>query len=178
MSEDQSKDNLDDDLEVVVWTELQVPPGREESQEQWAGYFQPLVYADGHSQTIWARSKQHSEIVLVATLWHEASQLRRFKSSPSAQLYWEALLNSGTKPLSYHEIQGSCTLRATEAWDRRRQEACGKVPSCTPRPYNYSDMTSCRFWLTKRPMWISFGLAFARLAEVVRFDDGNREVGD
>ena len=62
---------------IVVWTELQVPFGLESDKQQWVGYFQPLVHATGHKQSIWARLRFSLEKVILDTC----------KSSPSEAMY-------------------------------------------------------------------------------------------
>lgn len=49
---------------IVVWTELRVPIGHESDKERWVEYFQPLVHAAGHKQSIWARLRFHPEKVM------------------------------------------------------------------------------------------------------------------
>lgn len=55
------------DLRIVVWTELRVPRGQELDEQRWAGYFQPLVHATGHDQSVWARLRNNPEAVILAT---------------------------------------------------------------------------------------------------------------
>lgn len=52
---------------ITAITELQVPQGLELDAEQWAGYFQPLVHAEGHRGTVWGRSQKEPGVVLLVT---------------------------------------------------------------------------------------------------------------
>ncbi|RAL16622.1 uncharacterized protein BO97DRAFT_139808 [Aspergillus homomorphus CBS 101889] len=93
---------------LVVWTELQVPSGLELHAEQWAGYFQPVIHAPGHIQSDWARVRERSDIVMLASLWHTAGEFRDFTASPCAQLYRENLASVGIIPVSSREtVNGS-----------------------------------------------------------------------
>ncbi|PYI24700.1 hypothetical protein BO99DRAFT_2258 [Aspergillus violaceofuscus CBS 115571] len=88
---------------VTVITELQVPQGLELDAEQWAGYFQPLVHAEGHRGTVWGRSQKEPGIVLLVTLWDHPDELRNFQDSPCNQLFRESLLAINAIQVSYHE---------------------------------------------------------------------------
>ncbi|KAJ9349789.1 hypothetical protein C8Q69DRAFT_480289 [Paecilomyces variotii] len=98
----------------VVWTKLQVPLGVELDTDHWAGYFQPLLHAEGHKSTVWAKVQGSTDLVILATLWHTTSELRDFMASPSAQLYTESLASIGIIPLvSYETIpKGTIWFRA------------------------------------------------------------------
>ncbi|RAH39861.1 uncharacterized protein BO95DRAFT_437188 [Aspergillus brunneoviolaceus CBS 621.78] len=88
---------------ITAITELQVPQGLELDAEQWAGYFQPLVHAEGHRGTVWGRSQKEPGVVLLVTLWGHPDELRDFQDSPCAQLFRESLLAVNALQLSYHE---------------------------------------------------------------------------
>lgn len=55
------------DPKIVVWTEFRVPPGYERDEPRWVGYFQPLVHATGHKQSVWARLRNSPETMILAT---------------------------------------------------------------------------------------------------------------
>ncbi|RMJ28105.1 hypothetical protein PHISP_01045 [Aspergillus sp. HF37] len=59
--------NGDEDPQITVWTEFQVPPGEELDTDRWTRQFQPLVQAPGHVETAWARIQERPNIVLLVT---------------------------------------------------------------------------------------------------------------
>ncbi|KAJ5159492.1 uncharacterized protein N7482_006496 [Penicillium canariense] len=91
------------DLEIIVWTELRVPPSEELDTHQWTGHFQPLVQASGHHTSLWARIRERPNIVLLVTLWKSQADLRNFTVSPCAQIFWENLAGRGVSRLASHE---------------------------------------------------------------------------
>ncbi|KAJ5900992.1 uncharacterized protein N7473_005062 [Penicillium subrubescens] len=86
---------------TVVWTELRAPIGHESDKQRWVGYFQPLVHAAGHKQSIWARLRFNPDKVILGTC---NSACRDFESSPLAQLFREQLTNDGITFLTCYEF--------------------------------------------------------------------------
>jgi hypothetical protein len=107
-----------------------VPIGHESDKQRWVEYFQPLVHAAGHKQSIWARLRFNPEKVILGTRksypseaihhnipievnsltrllyldWSDSLACREFESSPSAQLFREQLANDGITFLACHEF--------------------------------------------------------------------------
>ncbi|KAL3472461.1 hypothetical protein BJX99DRAFT_235397 [Aspergillus californicus] len=98
---------------MVVWTKFQIPPGQELDTDEWAAYFQPLIHAEGHKESVWAKAPEEGNpnIVLLATAWYTTAALREFAASPSAQLFREDLASRGITPLLRFE-----TLRWGGNW--------------------------------------------------------------
>ncbi|KAI9039701.1 cytochrome P450 [Aspergillus affinis] len=95
---------MDEDPEIVVWTELDVPQGEELDSAQWTRYFEPMIQAPGYENSAWARIKQRPNMIMLVTLWKSTSALREFTASPSAQLYRESLAARAIIPMAYHEV--------------------------------------------------------------------------
>jgi hypothetical protein len=62
-----SEDPSNSSKPTIIWTELRVPIGHESDKQRWAEYFQPLVHAAGHKQSIWARLRFNPEKVILGT---------------------------------------------------------------------------------------------------------------
>ncbi|OJJ63018.1 hypothetical protein ASPSYDRAFT_86666 [Aspergillus sydowii CBS 593.65] len=86
---------------MVVWTKFHVP--EELDTKECIGYFQPLVHAVGHQETLWSRAAENTNTILIVSLWYTAAELGDFTASPSAQLYTENLASKGITPLVLFE---------------------------------------------------------------------------
>ncbi|KAJ5900893.1 uncharacterized protein N7473_004963 [Penicillium subrubescens] len=87
-----SEDPSDSSKPTIIWTELRVPIGHESDKQRWVEYFQPLVHATGHKQSIWARLHFNPERIFREQLASDGITFLIYYEFPGYSQLWFHLL--------------------------------------------------------------------------------------